>query len=364
MPTKIAILIPRLHGGGAEFVATQWAAYLTDHDCDVTVVTTHQSAATGAETTPYRVERLTSGSFPSRVTAFRSLIERERFDTIISLMPHWNILALLAVATLRQKPRVMISGRNIESGLRTTLSASYRRELFLAKHLYRRADGYIAISHPVAAEAIAGYGLDPDRVFVVPNPAAGKLDLDKSRALRESRGMLDRSKRLTLAVPARIVDQKRPEVVLLVADELRRRGIAVAVEYFGDGPLRDAISKRAEELGIPLVLHGWVETWYDSAADDAVVLLPSVSEGFGNVFVEAAAVGIPSVASSKALGLADAIVPGITGMLCIGQSVSDLADGVQLAAAVPVPVELTDWLHHFSPEYSGAALVAALGSVR
>ena len=38
---KVAIVIPELTGGGAEFVALQWANYLHTAGHDVTVITTH-----------------------------------------------------------------------------------------------------------------------------------------------------------------------------------------------------------------------------------------------------------------------------------------------------------------------------------
>ncbi len=49
-------------------------------------------------------------------------------------------------------------------------------------------------------------------------------------------------------------------------------------------------------------------------------MLSSFVEGFGNVLVEAALVGVPFVSMSRALGVADAIVPGMTGFLCFSDT--------------------------------------------
>lgn len=62
---------------------------------------------------------------------------------------------------------------------------------------------------------------------------------------------------------------------------------------------------------------------YMSASD--ILCLPSYREGFGNVLIEAAAVGLPSVAS-KIYGITDAVVEGETALLHRPGDIAGLAD--------------------------------------
>ncbi len=361
----VGILVSTLSGGGAEFVAVQWATYLHEHGYDVTVITTHDCSRDSID--GIAVVSLRATSFLSRIIELRAHVARGRYDAIVSIGPHWNILALLSIAGRHKRsPAIVISGHTIESGLRGVRGRKAEIEIALARRLYRRADAYVAVSHPVAAEAASFYRIDYSRMWVVPNPATAKTDR-VSRLVSREHGLYDSpdgQRTVTLVIPARLVRHKRPELAVHVADRLRSdHGIVAKVEYFGAGPEENRVSHEATRLGIDISFRGWVAAWFSECARDAVVLLPTRVEGFGNVFVEAAAVGIPSVASSRALGVADAIVPHVTGILCQGSSASDFAVAIVDAMDL-VPVDEPEWLRRFSADSSGRLLSEVLDAVR
>ncbi|MGZ6827616.1 MAG: glycosyltransferase, partial [Mycobacteriales bacterium] len=97
-----------------------------------------------------------------------------------------------------------------------------------------------------------------------------------------------------------------------------------------------------------------------------VLVLPSLQEGFGNVLVEAAECGVPSVAASQALGVADAVLPGVTGVLAASGSAAHLADAVEQARRLPPldPDLVLRWSGGFSPEVAAQVLEKVLDAVR
>jgi glycosyltransferase involved in cell wall biosynthesis len=69
-----------------------------------------------------------------------------------------------------------------------------------------------------------------------------------------------------------------------------------------------------------------------AAAD--FLCLPSYREGFGLVAIEAAAVGIPTLAS-RIYGITDAVIDGVTGLLHEPGDLAGIADGLRTMAAIP-----------------------------
>jgi glycosyltransferase involved in cell wall biosynthesis len=170
---------------------------------------------------------------------------------------------------------------------------------------------------------------------------------------------------LHLVFVGRQVSQKRPHLFLDVLRELAQRGVTVRGTVIGEGPLRESTEVESSRLGLSVSFLGWKEPWWEAVADVDCHVLTADVEGFANVLVEAAAAGIPSVASSRALGVADAILPGITGELAMNASPQAYADAVLSAAPLVLTstIHLGPWLDRFSTTRSTATLLAALRAV-
>ncbi len=105
--------------------------------------------------------------------------------------------------------------------------------------------------------------------------------------------------------------------MLAVLRELGARGVSASAVFIGDGDQRARLEREAASAGLDVAFPGWVDDRQPLAAGCDCLLLPSDVEGLGMVLVEAAGMGLPSVAPSPALGVADAVVPGLTGILSL-----------------------------------------------
>ncbi len=84
----------------------------------------------------------------------------------------------------------------------------------------------------------------------------------------------------------------------------------------GDGELRSELEAQARRLGLASHVHftGWRDDVAELLTLADVFVLPSESEGFGRVLVEAMAMGCPVVATNVG-GIPDIVLDGETGLL-------------------------------------------------
>jgi D-inositol-3-phosphate glycosyltransferase len=188
------------------------------------------------------------------------------------------------------------------------------------------ADRLVANTDDEAKALIELYDADPGKVAVV--PPGVDLDVFKpsdQRAARGARGIP--ADALMLLFVGRIQPLKAPDLLLRAAAELLRERpglrsrlvVAVLGGPSGSG-LRspESLQRLATELGLddvvrfaPPVSRPELAGWY-AAAD--LVAVPSYSESFGLVAVEAQACGTPVVAASVG-GLRTAVADGVSGVL-------------------------------------------------
>jgi glycosyltransferase involved in cell wall biosynthesis len=361
---RVGFAFGSLHGAGAELVGRRWVEGLSDAGHDVFTYLCYRGAERTADLvqTPVRVF-----SHHGKIARLRGLapwlrecVVADRVEILVSMLTFQNLVALAGLGPGRTRPaRLVIVEHNVPSVYLPLGGVSPRVQRVLARRVYRYADAAVGVSHAVAADLIGGYGCRADRTFVLPNPVlASAAGLAERRRADTDRDGPDDA--LVLAFAGRLVEQKRPDRFLDVIVELNRRGGRTRGIMIGDGPLRAGLEQRCRSQAIPCEFAGWREPWHEAARAADVVVLPSAVEGFGNVLVEAASVGLPSVACSPALGVADAIVPGVTGCLAVSGSVPDLADAAVEAARLGPLTAPTAWLARFSREASTPQLERVL----
>lgn len=213
------------------------------------------------------------------------------------------------------------------------------------------ADRLVANTDDEAAELIAHYDADPEQVVTV-HPGVD-LEVFRPGDRAEARRRLGLPQDVDLLVFAgRIQPLKAPDVAVRALARMialreaagrrtRRRlpMLAVVGGLSGSGLARpDSLAGLARRLGVddrvvwsPPVRQAELATWYRAA--DAVVV-PSYSESFGLVALEAQACGTPVVAAATG-GLKTAVRHGESGVLVDGHDPARWAAELEALLSVP-----------------------------
>lgn len=186
-----------------------------------------------------------------------------------------------------------------------------------------------------AAELVSHYGADPDSIDIAPPGVdlAVFTPAFRSRS-RAQRGVRPGSFHLLFA--GRLQRLKGPQVFLEAAALLRARRPDIDLQLTVLGALSGAkdfnfhsiiTAKGLDDVvtHLPPVRAPELAAWFRSAD---VVLMPSFSESFGLVALEAQACGTPVVATNVG-GLSRAVADGRTGLLIDGHKPSDWADALE-----------------------------------
>lgn len=246
------------------------------------------------------------------------LFRREKFDGVHSIMPKSGLLAMIAAryagvplrlhtftgqvwATQSGLRRLMlkISDKVLATNSTRVLADSHSQRLFLIENNIVKASKIIVLAEGSVA------GVDVNR-FKYNAKAHNQIRLQNKihrgaivflflGRLNHDKGLMDLSRAFAMAA------KQDANIHLLVVgpdeENLDMEFSALAQKFPG----------RVHRVGFTDCPES-----YMAAAD--VFCLPSYREGFGSVIIEAAAVGLPSIAS-RIYGITDAVEDGVTGML-------------------------------------------------
>lgn len=280
--------------------------------------TAERMAAAGV---PYRMLDFSAGN-PLAPARFRRWLREAKPDVLHLHLEYSTLIGALAALSLPAARPLLVA---------SVANDPYRQTAFhrwAGRRLAPSFDLHITHSQGIHDSVLRAYAQRPRRVERV---SLG-IDLgrfDRSLARPDRVADYRRGAGRVVGTIGRLVPQKAIHVLLDATPALLRADPATRVLVVGDGPLRSALEAQAARLGIADAVRfaGYQEDVVSAYAAMDVFVLPSRDEGFGLVFLEAMAMGVP-VVGTRVIGSEDAVDDGVTGLLV------PYADAPALAAAI------------------------------
>lgn len=260
----------------------------------------------------------------------RDVIEEEKPDLIVSFLPNSNIIALITKYLFKIEIPIYCSDRNTLSKEIKSLQYPFLYKA-LQKWLYKKADLHIAISNGVKEDLISKFKVPKEKVITIYNGIDIESVKTQSREPleEETKEIFSDNETFRIISVGRLAKQKGHEYLLRAFKKVRSKANC-HLFILGEGDMRQRLEILAHELGIHryLYLIGWHKNPFKFMARCNLFVLSSIWEGFGNVIVEAMALGLPIISTDCPSGPSEILDNGKYGILVPPKDEDALANAI------------------------------------
>jgi len=299
---RILLLTPRLGGGGAQHVMALVARGLPRERFEVHLgLVRARDASSGAAPPWVTVHALGAERTRAAALPLLLLVWQLRPDVILSGAPESSFLVLFLRPFFPPRTRVLVR----QNG---TVSAALahggvpRYTGLLYRLLYRRADRVICQSRAMAEDLARETGVRNEQIAVLPNP----VDLEGIRAARNA-PLAWSGEGPHLLAAGRLSREKGFDLLIEALATVRKRFPGTDLTIAGSGGEKAALQALCQtlNLGHAVRIAECVDSPYAFFPGATLFVLSSRYEGMPNAMLEAAAAGLPLVATPASGGVVD-----------------------------------------------------------
>ncbi|MBG7611722.1 glycosyltransferase [Polaribacter sp. BAL334] len=320
MKIKILFVIGSMNGGGAERVLLEILKYL-DQSIFEAFLAIGSLSGEYKDEIPNHVKVIDMSSsyhiFIKNIIVFNNIIKRNDIKLVVSFMPNANLIALRTKFLFRPNLKVVLTEHN--NPHRNYLSSKSKIKNFIKKldlfYFYKYADKIVTVSDGIRSELIKKFNILDHKIITIYNPADIKGILNKTQIIPKFFTDKIKLKKNIIAI-GRLVEQKGYFDMLQIVKKLNDK-IPVQLIILGEGPLRESIEKKIDELELSnsVFMLGFVENPWSYINNSDVYLSTSLWEGFHMTIVESMACGVYPIVSDCNYGPNEIIINNEMGKL-------------------------------------------------
>lgn len=300
MKKKIAILIPKMYGGGAERVAANLSNYLSDEQYEKYMIVydsknvqyTFNGEIIDLKTRKTKNSLVKVKNFIKRVYLTRKLKKKKKIDVTISLLSNPNLVNICS----RKKDKVIISVRNFISESSTGFYGKIHKRLIML--MYNKADTIVVVSQALKEDLIKNFNIFKEKIQVINN----FYDIENIRKLasepveKELQYIFSKP---TVVTVGRLTEQKGQWHLIRAFKYVREKIPDAKLLILGQGSLEEYLKNLSSQLELSNDVHflGFQSNPFKYISKSDIYILPSLYEGFPNALCEAMACGLPVISS-------------------------------------------------------------------
>jgi glycosyltransferase involved in cell wall biosynthesis len=280
------------------------------------------------------------------------LLWRIRPDIVFSTAGMNLALIVLARLLLTSRIRLLVRESSVVS-VRLNETQNPRIFRYLFKCLYKQVDKVICNSDSMVQEIAQQFNLPEKKMTRIYNP----IDIQLVRDLGSGGGNPYFGAGPHLVAAGRLSHEKGFDLLIAAMPRIAELLPHARLTILGDGPLKSALAGQARGLGLTesVSFVGFQQNPWPYFCHADLLVVPSRRESFGNVLVEALALGTPAIAFDcpGAIGEIYGEHPAVR--LVAAENAAGLIDAIIESCSARngkriVPITSPDWLAKFSPQ--------------
>jgi glycosyltransferase involved in cell wall biosynthesis len=332
---RIVFFIASLRGGGAERVFVLIANELAARGHNVTLLTwngrgPNAALIDGAVNLVDFDLRLRGESY-GKLTTLKGLLQTARAlrrlgpESVFSAPEFANLIVAMALLIGRSRARFFPTFHAVTSLVTGRTGAKIA--VWLSGLVAARATKAVAVSSGIGSE-LESRGFPRPKIVIIHNPLPRATATNAASYTWQSQ--LNAMGGGPVVITAGRLVPVKDHRTLIRAFAVLRENRQARLVIFGEGPLGDELRAFAKESGVErdVLFPGYVNDLAACYTVADLFVLSSISEGFGNVLVEAMAAGVPVVSTDAPYGPREILDYGRYGSLVPVGDAKALADAM------------------------------------
>jgi glycosyltransferase involved in cell wall biosynthesis len=332
---NMMVVIHSLAGGGAERVVVNLLKAMDRRDFSITLVLFEgyfdYTPPDNVEISILQVPSSTNilkqtRGFILKIFLLARLIRKKKPDIILSLISAANIITILADSLSGMQSKVIVVEQNNPSeSLKNDRYGSITGPLM--KYFYPKAERIIAASEGIKNDLSRNFGLPEAMIDLIYNP----VDIEEIELLsREEVTHPWFHENVPILVSVGRLTKQKGYPYLISAFSLVKQTLPCRLLIIGSGEDKGTLLQAVNELGLSndIEFLGFQRNPFKYMARSGLFILSSLYEGFGNVIVEAMALGLPVISTDCKSGPSEIIENRKNGVLVPIKDEKALAEAI------------------------------------